>query len=75
MSPKLPVFTPEELIRLLESRGFSRIGQRGSHVKMRDENKVTLIVPVHSGRNLKVGLVLAILRQAGIEPADFRENS
>jgi len=64
MSPKLPVFTPDELIWLLESRGFSRIGQRGSHV--------TLIVPVHSGRNLKVGWVLAILRQAGIDSAELR---
>ena len=67
MSPKLPVFKPSELIRLLESCGFKQIDQTGSHVKLRNGENVTVIVPVHKGKDIKPGLAAAILRQAGID--------
>ena len=66
MSPKIPTLKPDELIRLLEQHGFVKISQEGSHVKMRNKGNVTIIIPVHQGRDLKKGLVMAILRQAGL---------
>jgi len=56
-----------ELIRLLERHGFRRTDQTGSHVKMRNDAGVTLVVPVHKGKDIGVGLLYAILRQAGID--------
>ena len=72
MSPRLPVLQANELIHLLETHGFERVGQKGSHVKMRSQDGVTIIVPVHAGRNIKPGLLLAILNKAGIDISDLR---
>jgi len=66
MSPKAPIFKPDELIRLLENHGFIKISQKGSHVKMRNQTGTIIIIPVHQGKDLKKGLLAAILRRAGI---------
>jgi predicted RNA binding protein YcfA (HicA-like mRNA interferase family) len=67
MSPKPPVFKPIALIRLLEKNGFQQVDQSGSHVKMRNLDNVTVIVPFHKGKDIGTGLSNAILRQAGID--------
>ena len=73
MSPRLPIFKPLELIRLLEEHGFRRIDQTGSHVKMhREDENITVIVPNHKGKDVHPGLANAILRQAGIDAASMR---
>ena len=66
MSTKSHVFKPDEIIRLLEQHGFVKITQVGSHVKMRNQENTTIIIPVHSNKDLKKGLAIAILRQAGL---------
>jgi predicted RNA binding protein YcfA (HicA-like mRNA interferase family) len=74
--PRLPVVTGGELIRALERVGFVAVRQRGSHVQLRRVdpagNITTFPVPVHSGRTLKRGTLLGILRKAGVEPDDLR---
>jgi len=74
MSPKFPVFKPNEIIRLLEQHGFVKISQEGSHVKMRDRENTTVIIPVHQNKDLKKGLTMAILRQAGLTDNKLRTN-
>ncbi|GHS87219.1 hypothetical protein AGMMS49957_06710 [Synergistales bacterium] len=64
--PDAPVFKSAELIRLLERHGFTQIDQTGSHVKMRNGDNITVVVPMHKGRDIGRGLTTAILRQAGI---------
>ena len=66
MSPRGPVLKPDKLVRLLEQHGFIKISQEGSHAKMRNHEGTTIIIPVHHGKDLKKGLTMAILRQAGI---------
>lgn len=72
MSPILPVMTADELINLLKFHGFVKVGQKGSHVKMRSPENVTIIIPAHSGRNIKPGLLLSILNRAGIDVNSIR---
>ena len=72
MSSSLPVMTADELINLLRLHGFVKIGQKGSHVKMRSSENVTIIIPSHSGRNIKPGLLLSILNRAGIDVNSIR---
>ena len=72
MSPCLPVMTADELISLLKLHGFVKIGQKGSHVKMRSPENVTMIIPAHSGQNIKPGLLLSILNRAGIDVNSIR---
>jgi predicted RNA binding protein YcfA (HicA-like mRNA interferase family) len=56
----------------LESAGFSEVSQKGSHVKFVKyavEGVYTAIVPNH--REIPVGTLRSILRQAGISPEEF----
>jgi predicted RNA binding protein YcfA (HicA-like mRNA interferase family) len=61
-----------EIKRKLEAAGFEIVTQKGSHVKFirRDTDGIrTAIVPAH--REVAVGTLRSILRQAGITPEDF----
>jgi predicted RNA binding protein YcfA (HicA-like mRNA interferase family) len=75
--PRLPVVTGSELVKALERAGFVVVRQRGSHVQVRRVEPsgvvTTFPVPVHSGRAIKRGTLMGILRKAGIEPDDLRK--
>ncbi|MBN1659394.1 MAG: type II toxin-antitoxin system HicA family toxin [Anaerolineae bacterium] len=67
MSPKLPVVSGHQLVRVLESIGYEIVRQRGSHIRLRDESDPEhrpVTVPDH--RTLKPGLLRQILRDANL---------
>lgn len=66
--PKLPVLSGAEVVRALEILGFVQLRQRGSHVVMRRGSAGT-VVPLH--REVKLGTLNGILRQAQVAPDDF----
>jgi len=73
--PKLRRVSGKEAIRALERLGFERVRQRGSHVvlkKQTSEGAVGCVVPLH--RELAVGTLRGILRQARITPEEFMES-
>lgn len=61
----------KDAIRALERLGFVRIRQRGSHVIMKKMpgGDVGCVVPLH--RELAVGTLRGILKQAGVSPELF----
>jgi predicted RNA binding protein YcfA (HicA-like mRNA interferase family) len=72
--PKLPVVTGPELIRALERVGFEFLRQRGSHVTLvHRRRRVTVAVPVHKGKDLPVGTLRTIIREAGVSAAELRK--
>lgn len=68
--PKLPVVSGQELVRALERLGFVKVGQRGSHAKLRRDT-IRCVVPLH--RELKRGTLTGILADAGVSIDDFRK--
>ena len=66
--PKLPRLSGAEAVGKLERLGFMVVRQRGSHIIMR-RGTSGCVVPSH--RELKVGTLTGILRQAGVSTADF----
>jgi predicted RNA binding protein YcfA (HicA-like mRNA interferase family) len=57
-----------ELFRLLKKDGWIEIRQKGSHVIMKHPAKdEQLTVPFHAGKEVKKGLLTAILKQANIK--------
>lgn len=64
----------KDAIRALERLGFVRIRQRGSHVIMKKmpEGDVGCVVPLH--RELAVGTLRGILKQAGVSPEQFLDQ-
>jgi len=73
--PNLRRVSGEETIRALERLGFVRLRQRGSHVVLKKQTKdgeVGCVVPQH--RELAIGTLRGILRQARITTEEFLEN-
>jgi len=70
--PKLRRVSGEMTIHVLERLEFVRLGQRGSHVVMKKQTadgKIGCVVPLH--RELVIGTLRGILRQAGVTPDEF----
>jgi predicted RNA binding protein YcfA (HicA-like mRNA interferase family) len=56
------------LFRLLKNDGWFIVRQKGSHVILRHPNKSEqLTIPYHPGKEVKKGLLKAILKQANIK--------
>jgi predicted RNA binding protein YcfA (HicA-like mRNA interferase family) len=62
-------FSGAEVVAALRRLGFERIGQRGSHVKMRHSDGRVAIVPMHD--ELARGTFASILRQAHVTAEDL----
>ncbi len=70
--PKLPVLSARECIAALEKAGFYVMRQRGSHITLhRDQPPGRVTVPNH--KELKTGMLRAIIRQAGLTVEGFLE--
>lgn len=57
-----------ELFKLLKKDGGLRLGKKGSHIILRHPIKPEqLTVPNHSSKEVKKGLLNAILKQANVK--------
>ena len=72
MSPKLPRLRSAEVVRLLQSCGFVKDHQTGSHAVFRHPDGRRTTVPMHQGKTLGLGLLRQILRDADINPNSIR---
>lgn len=68
--PKLPHISGGETLRRLERLGFSVVRQRGSHIVMQ-RGTVGCVLLNH--RELKVGPLTGVLRQAAVSVEEFVE--
>ena len=73
--PQLRRVSGKEAIWALERLGFVEVRQRGSHVVMKKVTtvgSVGCVVPLH--RELAIGTLRSILRQAKISPDEFMKQ-
>lgn len=74
MSHKHPKLNAKQLIKILEDKGFRFSRQNGSHaIYISDEGQRTT-VPVHGKKELGVGLLKQIMKDAGLSTDDL-ENA
>lgn len=66
--PKFPGLSGAQIVRALERLGFVMARQSGSHIVMR-RNGQGCVVPNH--KEVKVGTVNGVLRQAGVTAEEF----
>lgn len=60
--------TSSNLIKILKKLGWYEVSQRGSHIKFQHKTKGgNIIVAHHKGKDIPIGTLKAILKQAGIE--------
>lgn len=72
--PKLPRLSGKDIIKALSKTGFRPARQRGSHiilVKQTKELKKAVVVPNH--KEIDIGTLLEIIRQAGLKRNEFLE--
>ena len=68
---RLPALKPDEVIRKLQRAGFETDHITGSHYIMRHPDGRRTVVPYHAGRDIKRGVLRAIIRQAGLTMGEF----
>ncbi len=57
-----------ELLKLLKQNGWYEVRQSGSHIIMKhDESTTQITVPSHGAKEVKKGLLQAILKQTNIQ--------
>jgi predicted RNA binding protein YcfA (HicA-like mRNA interferase family) len=66
--PKLPHISGLAIVKARERLGFERLRQSGNHVVM-GRNGKGCVAPMH--REVKVGTLAGLLRQAGVSPDEF----
>jgi len=70
--PKLKPENPQTVVRKLRSLGFDGPYGGGKHVFMRHpQTGMKISVPIHKGKDIPVGTLKAILRQAGISVKEW----
>ncbi len=68
---KLPILRGEEIVKLLQSIGFEKIRQKGSHVYLRHPDGRSTVVPIHKGRDIDRGLLRKIIRDVELSYEEF----
>jgi predicted RNA binding protein YcfA (HicA-like mRNA interferase family) len=69
----LPRCTGREAVAALQRLGWVVVRQTGSHIILRRPGGGPSVpVPVHGARDVPVGTLRSILRQAGITPDELR---
>ena len=68
---KLPLLSSKQLCKFLEKEGFKAIRQKGSHKFYRHQDGRTTVVPIHSNKDVKRGLLKGILDEIKMERKDF----
>jgi len=59
--PPLPIIDAKTFIKFLQFLGFQFVRQKGSHIRFKHPDGRVLTVPFHQGKNLKRGLLKAML--------------
>jgi predicted RNA binding protein YcfA (HicA-like mRNA interferase family) len=69
---KLRILSGKEVCRIFEKHGFSEVRRRGSHIVMqRLLPNTTVTVPVPNHKEIRIGTLLSIIRQSGLQRSEF----
>ena len=75
MSPRLPTRSADDVLRLLERKGFVRVRQSGSHIIiLRHPDGRRTTVPRQKGHDLGRGILRPIMRDAGLTVDDLNSG-
>lgn len=73
MSQRLPRLTGKELGKILENAGWTLDRTTGSHfIYVKPDSRLTLSVPQHR-RQMSVGTLSRLLKDAGIDRSELRK--
>jgi predicted RNA binding protein YcfA (HicA-like mRNA interferase family) len=71
--PKFPSLIPQQVIKILEKKGFVLDRSKGSHrIYFHPETQRRVVVPFHR-KDLPQGTLREILKQAGVEKEEIQD--
>lgn len=70
---KLSPLSSRKVVKALESQGFRQIRQKGSHLIFEHPDGRMTVVPSHSTKKIKKGLILKIIKDAQISRYEWNE--
>jgi mRNA interferase HicA len=70
---RLPTVTPRQMVAALKKTGFQEHHQKGSHLYLWNPSTRRMTAVSMHARDLKRGVMKAILRQADLTEDDFRK--
>jgi predicted RNA binding protein YcfA (HicA-like mRNA interferase family) len=74
VNPKLPAVNGKDAARVARRLGFEFRRQTGSHaVYVRPSDQRRVVIPMHSGKDLKPKTLRGIIQDLGVSPEAFQE--
>ena len=68
---RLPILKSQKIIRVLKKVGFEEIRQTGGHLILANKTmKKIITIPIHN-KDIKRGLLISIVKQAGLTVEEF----
>jgi predicted RNA binding protein YcfA (HicA-like mRNA interferase family) len=69
---RLPLLSAQKVIKILEKEGFQILRLKGSHICLyRKTEKKTLLVVIPNKKEIKIGTLIGILKQANLTREEF----
>ncbi|MFB2894752.1 type II toxin-antitoxin system HicA family toxin [Aerosakkonemataceae cyanobacterium BLCC-F50] len=68
-----PSVKAKEFIKVIENLGFYLDRQKGSHAIYKNSQGLRVVVPIHSGKDLKSGTLMGMIQDMGINKETFFE--
>ncbi len=62
-----PSVNAKDFIKVIEKLGFFLDRQKGSHAIYKNNHGNRVVVPIHSGKNLKQGTLMGMIQDIGID--------
>lgn len=66
-----PSIKAKEFIKIIEKLGFYFHRQKGSHAIYKNNEGLKVVVPLHSGKDIKQGTLMGMIKDIGIDKETF----
>ena len=66
-----PTVKSKEFIKVIEKLGFYFDRQKGSHTIQKNNDGRIVVIPIHSGKDLKQGTLMGMIEDIGIDKDRF----
>ena len=72
MGQRFPICNANDVIRVLRTNSFIKVGQKGSHQKWRHPDGRQVIVADHGSKLVPIGTLKSIIEGSKLKVDDFR---
>jgi predicted RNA binding protein YcfA (HicA-like mRNA interferase family) len=68
---RYPSVQAKDFIKVITPLGYTLDRQKGSHAIYKNSQGERVVVPIHSGKDIKLGTLAAMIKDIGLEKDEF----